>query len=49
MAATKWRASCKELFKKLIIIPLARKFLLSLLSFVVDNIEKFKLNQISTV
>jgi hypothetical protein len=49
MAATKWRASCKEIFKKLIVIPLASEFLLSLLSFIVDNMEKFKLNQISTV
>jgi hypothetical protein len=44
MAGTKRRASCRELFKKCNILPLVKEFLLSLLSFVVDNIEKFQTN-----
>jgi hypothetical protein len=44
MAGTKRRASCKELFKKYNIVSLASKFLLSLSSFVVDNIEAFQTN-----
>jgi hypothetical protein len=49
MASTKMRASCRELFKKFNILPLASKFVLSSLSFVVDNIETFKKTQISTI
>jgi hypothetical protein len=37
MAGTKRRASCRELFKKFNILPIASEFLLSLSSFVVDN------------
>jgi hypothetical protein len=44
MAGTKRRASCRELFKKFNILPLASEFLLSLLSFVVDNLEIFQTN-----
>jgi hypothetical protein len=44
MGGTKRRASCRELFKKFNILPLASKFLLPLLSFVVDNIETFQTN-----
>jgi hypothetical protein len=44
MVATKRRASYKELFKKFNILPLASKFLLSLLLFVVDNMVRFKTN-----
>jgi hypothetical protein len=44
MAGTKRRASCRELFKKFILLPPASEFLLSLLSFVVDNIETFQTN-----
>jgi hypothetical protein len=44
MAGTKRRSSCRELFKKFNILPLVGKFLLSLSSFVMDNIEKFKTN-----
>jgi hypothetical protein len=44
MAGTKRRASCREFFKKFNILPLASKFLLSLLSFVVDNIQKCQSN-----
>jgi hypothetical protein len=44
MAGAKRRASCRELFKKFNILLLASKFLLSLLSFVMDNIEKFQTN-----
>jgi hypothetical protein len=40
----KRRASCRELFKKFNILPLVSKFLPSLSSFVVDNIEKFQTN-----
>jgi hypothetical protein len=42
MAGTKRRASCRKLFKKFNILPLAGEFLLSLLSFVVDNTENFQ-------
>jgi hypothetical protein len=44
MAGAKRRASCRELFKKFNSLPLASEFLLSLLSFVVDNMEKFQTN-----
>jgi hypothetical protein len=44
MSGTKRRASCRELFKKFNILPLASEYLLSLSSFVVDNIEKFQTN-----
>jgi hypothetical protein len=44
MEGTKRRASCRELFKKFNILPLSSEFLLSLLSFVVDNIEKLQTN-----
>jgi hypothetical protein len=44
MAGTKMRSSCRELFKKFNILRLASEFLLSLLSFVVDNIQKFQTN-----
>jgi hypothetical protein len=53
MASTKRRASCRELFKKINILPLVSEFLLSLLSFVGDNLETFQTNSdihnISTV
>jgi hypothetical protein len=49
MAGAKRRASCRELFKKFNILPLASEFLLSILSFVVDNMEKFQTNSISIV
>jgi hypothetical protein len=48
MAGTKRRASYRELFKKCNILPLASTFLLSLLSFVVDNTETLQ-TQISTI
>jgi hypothetical protein len=44
MAGVKRRVSYRELFKKFNILPLASEFLLSLLSFVVDNMEKFQAN-----
>jgi hypothetical protein len=44
MAGAKRRAFCRELFKKFNILPLASEFLLSLLSFVVDNMEKYQTN-----
>jgi hypothetical protein len=44
MAATKRRASCRELFKKFNILPLASEFLLSLLPFVVNSMEIFHAN-----
>jgi hypothetical protein len=43
MAGAKTRASCRESFKK-VSLPLASKFLLSLLSFVVNNMENFQNN-----
>jgi hypothetical protein len=44
MAGTKRSASCRELFNKFNFLPLASEFLLSLLSFVMDNIETFQTN-----
>jgi hypothetical protein len=42
MAGVKRRVSCRELFRKFNILPLASEFLLSLLCFIVDNMEKFQ-------
>jgi hypothetical protein len=44
MAGTKRRASCRELLKEFNILPLDSEFLLSLLSFVVNNLETFQTN-----
>jgi hypothetical protein len=44
MAVAKRRASSRELFKKFNILPLPNEFPLSLLSFVVDNKEKYQTN-----
>jgi hypothetical protein len=44
MAGVKRIISCRELFKKCNILPLGSEFLLSLLSFVVDNMETFQTN-----
>jgi hypothetical protein len=44
MASVKQRVSCTELFKKFNIYPLASEFLLSLLSFIMDNMKKFQTN-----
>jgi hypothetical protein len=44
MAGVKRRVFCRELFKKFNILPFASEFLLSLLSFVVDNMEMFQTN-----
>jgi len=38
------RVSCHELFKKLNILPLHSQYILSLLLFVVKNIEEYKFN-----
>jgi hypothetical protein len=38
------KESCRELCKKLNILPLVSEFLLSLLSFIADNKEKFQTN-----
>jgi len=38
------RVSCHELFKKLNVIPLHSQYILSLLLFVVQNIEEFTSN-----
>jgi hypothetical protein len=40
------RESCRELFKKLNILPLHSQYILSLLLFVVKNINMFKLNSL---
>jgi hypothetical protein len=52
IAGAKRRAACRELFKKFNILPLDSEFLLSLLLFIVDNMEKFQrnldINSIST-
>jgi hypothetical protein len=44
VAGVKRIVFCRELFKKLNILPFASEYLLSLLSFVVDNMEKFQTN-----
>jgi hypothetical protein len=44
IVATIRRASCRESFKKFGILPLVNEFLLSLLSFVVDNMKEFQTN-----
>jgi hypothetical protein len=44
IAGAKSRASCTELFKKFNILPLTSEFLLSLLSFIVDNMKVFQTN-----
>jgi hypothetical protein len=44
MASVKRRVSCRELFEKFNILPLASEILLSKLSFVVHNMEKFQTN-----
>jgi hypothetical protein len=44
MAGVKRIISCRELFKKFSILPLVSEFLLSLLSFVVNNMGKFQTN-----
>jgi hypothetical protein len=43
-AGAERRVSCRELLKKFNILPLASEFLLSVLSFVVDNMGKFQTN-----
>jgi hypothetical protein len=42
MVGIKKRVSCRELFKKFNTLPLASEFLLSLLLFIVDNMETFQ-------
>jgi hypothetical protein len=44
MAGAKMRASCRKSFKKFNILPPAHKLLLSSLSFVMDDMEKFQTN-----
>jgi hypothetical protein len=44
IAGVKRRVSCRHLFRKFNILPLASEFLLSLLSFIVGNMEKFQTN-----
>jgi hypothetical protein len=44
MAGVKRGVSCRELFKKFNILPLASEFLLLLLSFLVGNMEKLQTN-----
>ena len=44
MVGIRNRDSCREYFKKLKILPLQSKYLLSLLLFVADNGEYFRLN-----
>jgi hypothetical protein len=44
MAGVKRRVSCRKLFKKFNILPLVSEFQLSLLSFIVNNMEKFQTN-----
>jgi hypothetical protein len=44
MAGVKKSVSCWELFKKLNINPFPKEFLLSLLSLIVEDMEKFRTN-----
>jgi hypothetical protein len=44
MAGVKRRVSCSELFKKFNVLPLVSEFLFSLLSFVLDKMEKLQMN-----
>jgi hypothetical protein len=44
MAGVKRTASCRELFQKFNVFSLASEVLLSLLSFIVNNMEKFQTN-----
>jgi hypothetical protein len=41
MAGSKMRVCCRKLFRPVNILPLARKFILLVLSFVVENLEVF--------
>jgi hypothetical protein len=44
MAGVKSRVSCRKLFRKCNIFPLASEFILCLLSLVVENLDKFQRN-----
>jgi hypothetical protein len=44
MAGVKSRVSCRKLFWKFNLLPLASEFILCLLSYVVENLDKFKRN-----
>jgi hypothetical protein len=44
MAGVKRRVQCTEVFKKFNTLPHTIEFLLSLLSFIMDNLEKFQTN-----
>jgi hypothetical protein len=44
MEGVKSRFSCRKLFWKFHILPLASEFILCLLSFVVENLDKFQIN-----
>jgi hypothetical protein len=44
MAGVKSRVSCRKLFRKFNILPLASEFILCCLSCVVENLDKFKSN-----
>jgi hypothetical protein len=44
MVGIRSRDSCREYFKRLIVLPLQSQYLLSILLFVVDNGDYFQLN-----
>jgi hypothetical protein len=44
MAGVKSGVSCRKLFRKFNMLPLASEFILCLLSFVVENLDKFQRN-----
>lgn len=48
MAGVKVKVSCTELFKKFHILPLASKFLFSLLSFIADTVQTLSELRINT-
>jgi hypothetical protein len=48
MPGTARRVPCRELRMKFNIFPLASEFILLLLSFVMDNIEEFQTNLMSS-
>jgi hypothetical protein len=44
MAGVKIRVSCRKLFRKFNVLPLPSEFVLCLVSFVVENLDKFQRN-----
>jgi len=47
MACAQKRESCTELFKKLHVLLLASKYLLTLITFTTDNLEMFQTQRLT--